>query len=312
MNAKLKGTICGIISAISYGTNPLGALFLYEEGINTNSVLFYRFSIASVIIAALMLIQKESFKISKKELIVVATLGVMFATSALSLFSSFHYMDAGVASTLLFVYPVMVALIMASIFKEKISFTTILSIILALGGVSLLCKNDAGTALNTFGIILVMVSSLTYALYIIVVNKSALKMSSIKLTFYVLLFCILSIVVYSFKDNSNHIQLLTTPSAWIWASMLALVPTIVSLVFMAIAVHSIGSTATAITGALEPLTAIVIGVTIFGEAFSMRLAVGIFMILFAVNLIIMDKSAKMQKLYKKLNHIGGSLKKHSH
>lgn len=142
MNAKLKGYIYGIIAAISYGTNPLGSLFLYEEGINTNSVLFYRFSLAAVLLAGLMLIQKKAF------------------------FVSFHYMNAGIASTLLFVYPVMVAVIMAIYFKEKLSFVTVLSILLALGGIGLLYKGDKDSALSTIGVLLVMLSSLTYALYI--------------------------------------------------------------------------------------------------------------------------------------------------
>ena len=80
-------------------------------------------------------------------------------------------------------------------------------------------------------------------------------MSSIKLTFYVLLFCILTIIVQSFFDSNNHLQLLITSSMWMFAIMLALVPTVISLVFMVIAVRQIGSTPTAIMGAL-PKTAI--------------------------------------------------------
>ncbi|MCD7899849.1 MAG: DMT family transporter [Bacteroides sp.] len=296
MNAKLKGTIYGIIAAISYGTNPLGALFLYEEGINANSVLFYRFSLAAIILGGLMFIQKKSFKVTQKELIVLGGLGLLFGISSLSLFTSFHYMDAGIASTILFVYPVMVAVIMAVFFKEKISIITILSILLALVGIGLLYKNESGSTLSTGGVLLVMVSSLSYALYIIVVNKSSLMMSSVKLTFYVLLFCILTITIHSLSNENNHIQLLTTPSMWMWALMLALIPTIISLITMVKAVHEIGSTPTAIMGALEPLTAVIIGITIFGEAFTLRLATGILMILVAVILIIAGKSFKPMKM----------------
>src|SRR5574344_2205137 len=188
MNTKLKGSICGIISAISYGTNPLGALFLYGAGINANSVLFYRFSLAAIVLGSLMLLQKKSFAVTAKELSILGLLGVLFGTSSLSLFNIFHYMAAGIASTILFVYPVMVAVIMAIFFKEKVSIVTILSILFALLGIGLLYKGDNGSTLSTIGVLLVMLSSLSYALYIIIVNKSSLKMSSIKLTFYVLLF----------------------------------------------------------------------------------------------------------------------------
>lgn len=104
----------------------LGALSLYRAGINTNSVLFYRYALAAVLLAALLLVQKTSLRITRREFSVLGLLGVMFAVSSLTLFMSFHYMDAGIASTLLFVYPVMVAVIMAIFFRERISLVTVL------------------------------------------------------------------------------------------------------------------------------------------------------------------------------------------
>lgn len=310
MNGKLKGIICGVVAAISYGTNPLGALFLYKEGVNASSVLFYRFSLAAIILGILMLVQKTSFKVTKKELGVLACLGLVFGISSLSLFTSFNYLDAGIASSLLFVYPVMVAVIMAIFFKEKISFATVVSICLALGGIALLYKNETGATLSTLGVVLVMISSLSYALYIIIVNKSTMLMSSVKLTFYVLLFCVSTIIIRSFFGEGNHIQLLTTPSMWGWALMLALIPTIVSLILMVIAVHHIGSTPTAIMGALEPLTAVMIGVLVFGEVLTTRVAIGILMILLGVIIIIANKSFKPQMITKKIDDMKRIFLKH--
>lgn len=309
MDAKFKGSIYGIIAAISYGTNPLGALSLYEIGINANSVLFYRFLLATFFLGGLMFTQNKSFRVTRKELGILAGLGILFAASSLTLFLSFHYMDAGIASTILFVYPVIVTVIMAIFFKEKTSLITVLSILLAIGGIGLLYKGNNGSVLNATGVSLVMLSSLSYALYIIAVNKSSLRMSSIKLTFYVLLFCTLTIMVQSFFDSNNHLQLLTTSSMWMFAIMLALVPTVISLVFMVIAVRQIGSTPTAIMGALEPLTAVVIGITIFNETFTLRLAVGIMMILIAVILIIIGKSTQIRTLTVAIIYIGQILHK---
>lgn len=253
---------------------------------------------------------KKSFRITPKELLIISSLGILFGISSLSLFTSFHYMDAGIASTILFVYPVMVAVIMAVVFKEKVSLTTALSILFALAGISLLYKNEGGTTLSSIGVLLVMTSSLSYAVYIIIVNKSSLTMSSVKLTFYVLLFCMLTITIHSLSSEANHLQMLTTPSMWMWAGMLALVPTIISLITMVKAVHAIGSTPTAIMGALEPLTAVVIGVSVFGELFSMRMAVGILMILFAVILIIAGKSLHPQFLLATVNNARHTLQKY--
>ena len=121
MNAKVRGTLCGIVAAACYGTNPLGALPLYAEGVNACSVLFYRFSLAVVLLAVIMAVQRKSFAVTRRELAMLAGLGVTFSSSSSSLFFSFYFMSAGIASTILFVYPVMVAVIMAVFFKERVT-----------------------------------------------------------------------------------------------------------------------------------------------------------------------------------------------
>ena len=292
MNARVKGSICGIVAAVCYGTNPLGALPLYAEGINSATVLFYRFTLAALMLGAVLLVKRQSFALTVKELAVTASLGVIFGFSALTLFLSFHLMDAGIASTILFTYPVFVALIMAVCFREKPSVVTVVSIGLALAGVGLLYRGGDGATLHLGGMLLVLLSSFLYADYIVLVNKASLALSAVKLTFFVLIFCSLTMVSWSLFDGSP-IVLLPTAKMWFFGCFLAFVPTVLSLALMAVAVKEIGSTPTAIMGALEPLTAVVIGVTVFGEAFTLRLALGIVLILASVVLIVAGKSLRI-------------------
>ncbi len=303
MTSKVKGAICGILAAISYGTNPLGALNLYADGMNANSVIFYRYGLATAILAVIMLVQKKSFTITRKEFAVLSILGVLMALSSLTLYCSFNFMDAGIASTLLFVYPVMVAVMMAIFFKERVTPVTAISILLALFGISLLYKGGDGVTLSAVGVVLVMVSSLTYAVYIIIVNKSQLLMSSVKLTFYVLLTGTVMIYVYSLFGPNAHLMPLNSPMMWVYALVLAVFPTVVSLILMVIAVHNVGSTPTAVMGALEPITAVCIGIFVFGEAFTFRLAIGILLILSAVILIVAGKSLPLTHLTYVLTHL---------
>lgn len=303
MQSKLKGYLCGIGAAVCYGTNPLGALYLYEDGINANSVLFYRFALAVVMLGMLMAARRKSLKVSRRELSLLCALGVVFSTSSITLYFSFCFMDAGIASTLLFVYPVMVAVIMALLFKERLPAVSVFAIMLALSGIAMLYHGDGGATLSTRGVMLVMFSSLSYAVYIVVVNKSPLRMSSMKLTFYVLFFGMLTVLTNSFITGL-HIQMLTTPRMWSCAFMLALLPTVFSLVLMTISVHETGSTPTAVMGALEPLTAVVIGVAVFGEQLTPRLAVGIVLILTAVIMIIAGKSLFQTRVFSVVSHIG--------
>lgn len=303
MQSKLKGYLCGIGAAVCYGTNPLGALYLYEDGINANSVLFYRFALAVVMLGMLMAARRKSLKVSRRELSLLCALGVVFSTSSITLYFSFCFMDAGIASTLLFVYPVMVAVIMALLFKERLPAVSVFAIMLALSGIAMLYHGDGGATLSTRGVMLVMFSSLSYAVYIVVVNKSPLRMSSMKLTFYVLFFGMLTVLTNSFITGL-HIQMLTTPRMWSCAFMLALLPTVFSLVLMTISVHETGSTPTAVMGALEPLTAVMIGVAVFGEQLTPRLAAGIVLILTAVIMIIAGKSLFQTRVFSVVSHLG--------
>jgi len=280
-NKKVFGTISGILAAIFYGTNPLGALKLYAEGMNTNSVLFCRFGMAWIIISIILILKKENLKVTKREFGTLTALGLLFIVSSMTLYFSFKYIAAGVASTLLFTYPIMTAVIMALLFREKVTLKTVAAIVLSLVGVLLLYWSDAGGTLNTLGVVLVLVSALAYAIYIIVVNRCPLEMSSFKINFYVVGYCTIGMAVFAWLTGAP-LQLPHNATSWFYSVWLAVVPATLSLVLMVYASKYVGATSTAILGALEPLTAVLIGIFVFNESFGLRLAIGIVLILSAV------------------------------
>ena len=108
MNNKTKGFIYGAIAAASYGMNPLFALPLYAAGMSVDTVLFYRYAFAVIVLGVLMKLQGQSFTLRKADILPLVIMGLLFSFSSLLLFMSYNYMDAGIASTILFVYPVMV------------------------------------------------------------------------------------------------------------------------------------------------------------------------------------------------------------
>ena len=138
MNTKLKGYVLGAVAAASYGMNPLFALPLYKEGMDPDSVLFFRYLLAIPLLGIMIKARGRDFRLKRKEIVPLIVMGLLVALSSLTLFLSYNYMDAGIASTILFVYPVMVAVIMGAFFKEKISAITVFSILLALSGIALL------------------------------------------------------------------------------------------------------------------------------------------------------------------------------
>lgn len=291
---KLTGIICGIGAAICYGTNPLGALKLYAEGMTTGNVLFWRFGLAWAITAILMAARRESVKVTARELRTLVGLGLLFIASSLTLYLSFHLMAAGVASTILFVYPVLTAAIMSIFFKERLTLPTAAAIALSFVGVVLLYWSDNNGTLSTLGVILVLISALTYAVYIIVMDRADLNMSAFKINFYVLFLCAASNLLYTYCSG-DKLQMPQNSTSWFYVAWLAVVPAILALTMMVYAAKYAGSTPTAIMGALEPLTAVMIGVSVFGEPFTPQLAAGIMLILTSVIIIALRKEQTKQR-----------------
>lgn len=290
MNRRVKGILNGAIASASYGTNPLFALPLFATGIGINSVLFYRYALAVVIYGLwLKFVKKTALNISRKEFLPLLILGIFFSLSSLTLYDAFNYIEAGIACTILFIYPVLVAVIMALFFKEKITKTVISSILLTSVGIILLYKGKTGLSLNLYGVGIVFLSALLYALYIVgVKNIKAVKhINRAKMSFYVMLFGLLVYIIN--LKFCTQLQILDKPYLWLLAIGLSVFPTIISLETITISIKLVGSTTTAILGALEPLTALFFGVLIFHEQLTVRICMGVALILLGVLLIVTRK-----------------------
>ncbi|WP_455585275.1 DMT family transporter [Bacteroides sp.] len=287
MKPKAIGYVLGAIAAASYGMNPLFALPLYKAGMNPDSVLFFRYLFAIPLLGIMLKVRGRSFKICRKEILPLIVMGLLVALSSLTLFESYNYMNAGIASTLLFVYPIMVALIMMLVFKEKLKMQTILCMLLALGGIGLLYKAEDGTTLSLIGTVLVFASALSYAIYIVGVNQPKLKnMATLKVTFYVLLFGLALFIFRLCYGGNLHVP--DSEQWYLWGNLLALAvfPTAISFLCTTSAIQYIGSTPTAILGALEPVTAIFFGITVFDETLTSKETLGLVMIIIAVTFVI--------------------------
>ncbi len=303
LSNKLKGYLLAAVAEITYGMNPLFTLPLYGAGMDANSVLFFRYLFALPILALMLTLRGHSFRVAWREVPVLALFGVLFALSSLTLYQSYNYMDAGIASTLLFVYPLMVALLMWICFRERITLLTVLCIGTALAGIGLLYKGSDGSTLSSVGTLLVMGSALSYAIYLVGVDHGRMKtIPTLKVTFYVLLFGWMVFAVSALCNGKGIIFLAGgdacvpgvyrfVPPAdkwYLWGNLLALglLPTAISLLCTTKAISYIGPTPVAILGALEPATAIFFGVTVFHEQLTLRDCIGLLLIVLAVTLVV--------------------------
>lgn len=287
---SIRGYLLAAIAAAAYGTNPAFAVPLYEEGMNPNTVLLFRYLLGIPLLALLMWWRGVSFKLEKKAIGQTAILGILMAISSLTLFESYNYMNSGIASTLLFVYPVMVAVIMMFFFHEKNGPSLYICLVVMFVGLFLLVKPTDGITLSPFGCVLVMVSALTYALYIVFVNvsKRLRNIPTTKLLFYVLIWG-----SALFAVNIGFGNPFTWPSSgyeWVNLTALAIIPTLLSLACTTAAIQIIGSTPTAILGSLEPVSAVLLSVFFLHQPISTLEIIGGCLIVVATLIVINDKT----------------------
>lgn len=294
---SVKGYFLAALAAAAYGTNPAFAVPLYDYGMNPNTVLLFRYVLGIPILGVLMFFRHIPFSVPRNSIFQTMVLGFLMALSSLTLFESYNYMNSGIASTLLFVYPIMVALIMMFFYHEKNGPSLYFCLLIMFAGLFLLINPTEGIVLSPLGCLLVMISALTYALYIVMVNVSKrLKViPTTKLLFYVLIWGSILFGINILLGNP-----FTWPKSgfeWINLSALAVIPTLLSLACTTAAIQLIGSTPTAILGSLEPVSAVLLSVFFLHQPITTMEIIGGCLIVIATLVVINDKRIDRSILY---------------
>lgn len=281
------GYPAGIITGVTYGLNPLFALPLMKDGAHIESILFLRYTISVLLLGAFLFLRKQSFKVSWKQAGILFILGALYTSSSILLFEAFNYIASGLATALIFLYPVLVAIIM--VFLRVIpSWSVWLSIFLTFAGVVIMTQGDSTQATDPTGIYLSLTASLAYALFMVIINRSNTikNISNSLLTFYALsvgAIFFLGKIVMSDVDITVGVDNRLAISYLIG---LAILPTIVSTATLAIATRNIGPTKASVLGVFEPITAILIGAVMFNEPITTNIILGISISIAAVTFMI--------------------------
>ena len=281
------GYPAGIITGITYGLNPLFAVPLMNNGATIESILFFRYSFAVVMLGAFLILTKQSFRITVRQAGVLLALGLLYTSSSIFLFEAYNYIASGLATTLIFLYPVLVAIIMVFL-RVVPSWPVWLSIAATFGGVIIMTQGSEGDSLSPVGVALSIGSALVYAVFIVIINRSKAiaPISNTLLTFYSLMVgAIVFLGKITFSDTAISAGI-TTGCDWLNLVGLALLPTIVSTATLAIATRNIGAAKASVLGVFEPITAILIGTLMFGEPLTTNILLGIGIAIVAVTFMI--------------------------
>ena len=290
---RAKGILYAALSSSTFGLAPLFTLLLLGLGYSSFEVLSYRWGVASLFRGALALLAGRSFRLSWPELRTVFFLSLFRAATSLSLVIAYQHIASGVASTIHFMYPLAVALAMMGFFGEKRSFAILFAVLVSLSGAGLLSsgKIDFEGGNTTIGLIAAGLSVFFYGGYIVGVRKSrAVQIPSTALTCYVMGLGALFFIIGGYLTGG--IRLANDTYTWLNILGLALPATAISNITLVKAIKYIGPTLTSIFGALEPLTAVVIGCLIFNESFTPASVVGMALIITAVTVVVVHEKKK--------------------
>lgn len=281
------GYVAGIITGVTYGLNPLFAKPLLQSGVSVDTMLSIRYLLAVAILGVWLLLRRETFKVNMAQAVRLCILGLLFGLSSMLLYISYGYIPAGLATTIVFLYPVLVALIMVFL-KVYPTWQVWVSIILTFVGVIVLSRPSGSVSLNVTGLLLAGGSALSYALYLVIVNRSRRlrSVSSHVLTFYALLIGSVLFVTHNAVTGGDFMAGVHGWHCWANLIGLAVLPTLVSLLTLAIATRIIGATKTSVLGVFEPVTAIAVGTILFGESLTLNVIVGIVITIAAVTFMV--------------------------
>lgn len=288
---RAKGICYAALSSSTFGLAPLFTLLLLGVGYSPFEVLTYRWGVATLCLAVYGLMAGCDFRLNGSLLRTVFVLSLLRAVTSLSLVFAYRYIASGVASTIHFMYPLAVALAMSCLFRERTSVWTFAAIGISIVGAVMLSSGNAdfGSGTTLFGLGASVVSVFSYGGYIVGVRKSrAAQIDSTVLTCYVMGFGALFFAIGGLLTSGIRFE--TDGITWLYILGIALPATAISNMSLVRAIQCIGPTLTSVFGALEPLTAVVIGVAFFREPFTVQGAAGILLILGAVTIVVLRGS----------------------
>ncbi len=290
----VKGVIYAVLSSTTFGLIPLFTVPLLRMGVGTETLLFYRFMFAALMLVAVVWLKRYDMKLSFSQLKIVFLLSVLYALTAILLIESYKAIPSGIATTIHFLYPLAVTLIMSWFYGEQSSMITYIALAVSIVGVLLLAWGSHDGGDFRIGVLLALGTVMSYALYIVGVMKSrASQVDSLILTMYVLLICAMLFFIYAILTSG--IEPIHSYVEWRDLIMVALICTVLSDYTLVLAIKHIGSTMTSILGSMEPMTAVVIGVVYFGEHFDMVSIAGVILIIVAVVMVIVQGGQSKQQ-----------------
>lgn len=292
----LNGIFYACISSASFGFSPLFSIGLLAAGLSNSDVLSYRWALAAIVLMVYAAVKGKTLRInSLEEAWKIALLSGLRALTSVTLLIGYANIASGIASTINFMYPVIVVFWMMLVHGEQKSWINLAAIALSILGVYLMASGDGlkieggNTAL---GLACSIISAVSFAAYYILMKRTrADKIEVVKFTTWIMIMCAVYFIIGGLIVDGG-ITLVHDGKLWLYILGLALWSTMISNFTGVKAVRRIGPTLTSILGALQPLTAVILGVLFLDEHLGFKSIAGIVLILAAVLMVVTHQNMK--------------------
>lgn len=267
-------------------------------GVSHFDILTYRWGIAAFVLMIYAAIREKTLKLNSfDEVWKIILLSALRAVTSITLLIGYANIASGIASTINFMYPVVVALCMMLFYGEKKSAANIISIAMSIFGVYLLAHGDGLIVEGgdtTLGLVCSIISAFSFAAYYIVMKRTkADKIEVVKFTTWIMLLSAVYFLIGGLVTEGG-ISLVTDSRSWLYILGLGLWSTMVSSFTGVKAIRRIGPTLTSILGALQPLTAVILGVIFLDEHLGVKTVLGIALILVAVTIVVIHQGKSVK------------------
>lgn len=291
MSQRTKGYLFVILSAVIYGCMPLMVKRIYADGVTPFSVVLYRNLLSLPVVSVLALKQKKSLKIPLRILPEIGILGMLGScVTPLLLYASYQYMASGTAMVLHFIYPAAVVLGGVLLYREKIGTGNVVSVMICILG--MLLFYTPGEPLDWRGCVLAIISGIFYAGYILLLaHFRHQEIAGFLMNFY--FFLINSVLLLTFCILTDTLTFPVSTGGWVMCLLMGNVVNVIAVALFQRGTMIIGGEQASVLSALEPATSVFVGVLIFREAMTLRIATGsVLVILAGILIVVFNNKAK--------------------
>ena len=286
--AHRRGLLLAGLGAIAFSGKAIIVKLAYRYGVDAVTLIMYRMLFALPLFLLLAWwagLRKPALTWRDARTIV----GLGFCGYYLSSFLDFaglRYISASLERLILYLNPTLVLVLGALLFRKKVTRAQIIALAVSYCGV--LCVFGREMSLQgadvPLGATLVFCSAVSYAVYLTYSGEEVRRLGALRLTgLATSVACIICIAQFLVL---RPLAAMAVPTEVLWLSVLnATLCTFAPVVMVMMAIERIGATLTAQTGAIGPLSTILMAVALLGEPFTAWVALGTVLVLAGIWLL---------------------------